>query len=160
MALQAGEADHSRSPWPVATENNLSSLPLSNCTWALWSEPFQDSGLPAAQAGWPGTPCLTRPGQAPMSVSLSLVLGGGSWAGGAQEPGASSWLGEGGSGASQAQHWGRRGPGKGRANSDPWPASGLRWDPFFCGGRDGSTAEVGEGGGPASGARAPPRPPG
>lgn len=68
--------DHSRSPWPVATANNLSSLSLSNCSWALWSRPFQDSGLLAAQAGWPRTPRLTSPGQAPTTVGQCLALGG------------------------------------------------------------------------------------
>lgn len=60
----------------MATANNFSSLSLSNCSWALWSRPFQDSGLAVAQAQWPGTPWLTSPGQIPLAVGQSLVLEG------------------------------------------------------------------------------------
>lgn len=75
MSLEARQ-DHSWSPWPVATANNLSSLSLSNCCRALWSGPFQDSGLLAAQAQWPRSPWLPSPGQAPVAAGQSLVLEG------------------------------------------------------------------------------------
>ena len=82
MSLEAeARQDHNRSPWPVATANNLSSLSLSNCSWALWSGPFQDSGLLAARAGWPGTPWLTSPGPSPLwRGAKTCSWRGGPWA--------------------------------------------------------------------------------
>lgn len=75
--------DHSRSPWPVATTNNLSSLSLSNRSWACWSRPFQDSGRPAAQGAGAGPgPPTQRPRLSPHNCGWEP----GSWGGGAPGP--------------------------------------------------------------------------
>ena len=65
----------------MATANNLSSLSLSNCSWALWSGPFQDSGLAAAQAEWPGTPGSPAPAKPPWLWARDWFWRGGPQAG-------------------------------------------------------------------------------
>lgn len=76
--------DHSQSPWPTATENNVSSLSLRNCSWVFGPSHFRTAGCRQPRRGGLGPPRCPGPGQAPMAVGLSLVLGlgGGSWAGG------------------------------------------------------------------------------
>ena len=143
MSLEAeARQDHSRSPWPVATANNLSSLSLSNCSWALWSRPFQDSGLPAARAGWLGTPWLTSPGPSPLWLwAKTCSWRGGPWASWAGRAESGQWLfqgalvvtrqGEGGPGAYGGSHWlwGCRGrsPGSGWVNLQCQSDCFCRW---------------------------------
>lgn len=57
--------DHSQSPWPLATENNVSSLSLRNCSWVFGPSHFRTVGCRWPRRGGLGPPAAQAQAKPP-----------------------------------------------------------------------------------------------
>lgn len=57
--------DHSQSPWPLATENNVSSLSLRNCSWVFGPSHFRTAGCRWPRRGGLGPPAAQAQAKPP-----------------------------------------------------------------------------------------------
>lgn len=57
--------DHSQSPWTVATENNVSSLSLRNCSWVFGPSHFRTAGCRQPRRGGLGPPAVLAQAKPP-----------------------------------------------------------------------------------------------
>lgn len=62
---QQARQDHSQSPWPVATENNASSLSLRNCSWVFGTSHFRTEVCWRPRRGGLGPPAAPAQAKPP-----------------------------------------------------------------------------------------------
>lgn len=87
--------DHSRSPWPVATANNLSSLSLSNCSEPFGAGRLRTMGCRQPWRPGPGPPGSPAQARSPRCWAGVWLWRGVPWAGGARRGKSEQCLGQG-----------------------------------------------------------------